>query len=72
MYDIEKAQRSNRIVLAIACVLLIVALSLVAFGHRGLAGWAVLASSVGNLMLALVGRRALNRLRAASTGKTSC
>ena len=67
MYDLDKARRRNRGLLALSTVLFAGALGLVVMGYRGLAGWAVLVSCFANLMTALAGRRALGRLTAATT-----
>lgn len=67
LYDIPKAQRRNRIMLVIGIFLFLGALSLFVAGSRGLVGWAVLISGAVNLLSAIVGRRALSRLSAAST-----
>ena len=71
MSDVGKAQRNNRILLAVNLVVFAGALSLVALGYRGLAGWILLVSSVINVISALAGRRALSRLSAAQPHRES-
>jgi hypothetical protein len=66
MYDVQRAQRRNRIMLVIGLILFTGALSLFVAGYRGLAGWALLISCGANLVSAVVGRRALSRVRAST------
>jgi hypothetical protein len=69
VYDVMRDQRRNRILLAVNLCLLAGVLGLFAFGRRGLVEWVLLVSSVVNLMSTLAGRRALSRLRAATTDR---